>query len=517
MHRGSWMVRKRGNVRGLMRNFARVGIDLALVGFSAFLALFIRDNFVASIPRLQAIAPYALLSVASAAIIFSVANVNRTVWRYTSLLDVLHLVAAVTVALLLAVLAGFAVNRLEDVSRALPVIQWFVLVGSLIGARISARMWQERGDRPRKSLPTPTAMQHVLVVGVNDLTELYLSSIAEFAPAKLAVVGILARGRSLRGRSIRQYKVLGPPEEISRVVRELDVHGISVDRIVVMQPFEQLSRAAQEALIGVERSTGIKVEWLLETLGWGANESGVVETGDHSFPRLDDDASLSRRGRASVKRAIDLFTAIGLAVALWPILTLISLIVAIDVGLPTVFWQQRPGRYGRPFKLYKFRTMHSAHDAHGNRIPEELRSSRLGSFLRRSRLDELPQLYNIIVGEMSFVGPRPLLAIDQPRGHVLRLMARPGLTGWAQINGGREISNEDKAALDIWYIMNLSLWLDIKILLRTIAFIIFGDRVNGMAVKAAHARLEEMRIKAPVGAAHDGSVRRERLSADEAA
>ncbi len=97
----------------------------------------------------------------------------------------------------------------------------------------------------------------------------------------------------------------------------------------------------------------------------------------------------------------------------------------------------------------------------GNRIPDELRSSRIGRFLRRSRLDELPQLYNILVGEMSFVGPRPLLPVDQPLGRHSRLLVRPGLTGWAQINGGREIPAEDKAVLDIWYIMNASIWLDI--------------------------------------------------------
>ena len=108
-------------------------------------------------------------------------------------------------------------------------------------------------------------MQQVLLVGVNDLTELYLSSVAEFAPAKLAVVGILSRGRGLHGRFMRQYKVLGSPEDISRVLAQLELHGITVDRIVVMQAFEQLSRTAQEALLEVERASAIKVEWLLET------------------------------------------------------------------------------------------------------------------------------------------------------------------------------------------------------------------------------------------------------------
>jgi lipopolysaccharide/colanic/teichoic acid biosynthesis glycosyltransferase len=139
------------------------------------------------------------------------------------------------------------------------------------------------------------------------------------------------------------------------------------------------------------------------------------------------------------------------------------------------------------------------HDVNRNRISEQLRSSSNGNLLRRSRLDELPQLYNILLGEMSFVGPRPLLPVDQPQWQNSRLVVRPGLTGWAQINGGRDISPEDKAALDIWYIVNASLWLNISILLRTIAMLVVGERVNRSAVQAAHLTLEKMQTKWAAG------------------
>jgi lipopolysaccharide/colanic/teichoic acid biosynthesis glycosyltransferase len=172
-----------------------------------------------------------------------------------------------------------------------------------------------------------------------------------------------------------------------------------------------------------------------------------------------------------------------------------AVLVAFDIGFPLVFWQQRPGRHGRPFRLFKFRTMRAAHDAGGNRVPDQLRSSNIGDFLRRSRLDELPQLYNILLGEMSFVGPRPLLPVDQPQWQKSRLLVRPGLTGWAQVNGGRDVSPEDKAALDIWYIMNASLWLDIVILLRTLVMMVLGERANRSAVQAAHATLEKTRTR----------------------
>jgi len=167
--------------------------------------------------------------------------------------------------------------------------------------------------------------------------------------------------------------------------------------------------------------------------------------------------------------------------------------VAIDVGFPLMFWQLRPGRHGRRFKLFKFRTMLPAYDTDGRRAPDELRSSSIGKFLRRSRFDELPQIYNILIGEMSFVGPRPLLPVDQPQWQNSRLAVRPGLTGWAQIKGGRDISPEDKAALDVWYIVNASLALDISILLRTVITLVLGERVDPDAVKAAHATLETIK------------------------
>jgi lipopolysaccharide/colanic/teichoic acid biosynthesis glycosyltransferase len=129
--------------------------------------------------------------------------------------------------------------------------------------------------------------------------------------------------------------------------------------------------------------------------------------------------------------------------------------------------------------------MRSAHDEQGLRIPDDERLSAVGRFLRRTRLDELPQLYNILVGEMSFVGPRPLLQADQSADFPVRLMAQPGLTGWAQVKGGREISASDKAALDVWYLLNASLWLDIGILVRTIPMIVFGERTEAEAIRQA--------------------------------
>ena len=154
----------------------------------------------------------------------------------------------------------------------------------------------------------------------------------------------------------------------------------------------------------------------------------------------------------------------------------LAALVAVDLGRPVTFWQERPGRHRQPFRVYKFRTMRDAYDLDGNAVPEGLRLSPIGAALRRLRLDELPQLFNILVGNMSFVGPRPLLPVDQPARPEMRLSMRPGLTGWAQVNGGRDLSIADKGALDAWYVEHASLWVDARIILLTLRFVATGDK-----------------------------------------
>ena len=150
-----------------------------------------------------------------------------------------------------------------------------------------------------------------------------------------------------------------------------------------------------------------------------------------------------------------------------PLAVLVALAACVDVGPPIIFWQQRIGRGGERFVLYKFRTYRAPFEANGRPIERDSRLSNLGQFIRRTRLDEIPQLFNILRGDMSLIGPRPLLPIDQPRDPSTRLRVRPGVTGWAQVNGGTLVSPEEKDALDTWYICHASVFLDLRILCRT--------------------------------------------------
>jgi len=183
------------------------------------------------------------------------------------------------------------------------------------------------------------------------------------------------------------------------------------------------------------------------------------------------EASPQRGWRGMMKRVVDMVCAGAVLAAVSPVLAVTALLIRMMMGGPVLFRQVRPGRYERPFTLLKFRTMNDARDSEGHLLGDRERLTRLGQYLRACSLDELPQLWNVLRGDMSLVGPRPLLmeyleyyTAEQARRHE----AMPGVTGWAQIKGRNALSWEEKFALDVWYVDNWSLALDLRILLTTI-------------------------------------------------
>jgi lipopolysaccharide/colanic/teichoic acid biosynthesis glycosyltransferase len=182
-----------------------------------------------------------------------------------------------------------------------------------------------------------------------------------------------------------------------------------------------------------------------------------------------------------IKRTFDLLASASALLVLSPVLLGVAYMVRKNLGSPVLFRQVRPGMHGKPFEMIKFRTMLDAVDAQGNVLPDEVRLTAFGRFLRSTSLDELPELWNVLKGDMSLVGPRPLLmeylplySPEQARRHE----ARPGVTGWAQINGRNAISWEDKFKLDVWYVDNQSLWLDIRIIFLTIKKVVVRDGIS---------------------------------------
>jgi len=192
------------------------------------------------------------------------------------------------------------------------------------------------------------------------------------------------------------------------------------------------------------------------------------------------------------KRIFDLMITLPGIILISPLIGLVALMVLINHGRPIFFQQLRPGYKGKPFSISKFRTMRDLRDPQGNLLPDEHRLTKLGRFLRSTSLDELPELANILLGDMSLVGPRPLLmqylsryTPEQARRHDVL----PGITGWAQVNGRNALTWQDKFRLDVWYVDHWSLALDIKILLLTLLKVLTREGIN----QPGHATAEEFR------------------------
>ncbi|WP_062109526.1 sugar transferase [Bacillus niameyensis] len=182
-----------------------------------------------------------------------------------------------------------------------------------------------------------------------------------------------------------------------------------------------------------------------------------------------------------MKRCFDFFSSIFLFIIFSPIMLLISLFIKLTQGGPVLFTQQRPGLHGIPIHIFKFRTMTNKRDNKGILLPDEQRLTRFGQFLRKASLDELPQLLNVIKGDLSLVGPRPLLMEYLPlytEEQAKRHLVKPGITGWAQVNGRNAISWEEKFQLDVWYVYHHNFLLDLKILLLTLKKVIRSEGIN---------------------------------------
>ena len=475
-----------------MRIIKLLFVDVFMIIAAVIISVFLRDNFETSPERMLGLIPYFLATAVSSALILPLIGSNRSIWRFSSLPDYLRLTIAMVAIIACSMALIFAFNRLYGVPRSLPLIQFNVSIALLIGLRVLYRLHHSARRAHRASM-TPlkiveqTSTQTVLLVGLSRLTETYLQSVAELASDGINIAGILGNRQRHVGRLVATHPVLGTPENIKQVIANLAIKGVSVDKIIVTASYASLSETALKDMASIENAGLIEVVYLSKKLGFetppipsaGLNNSLAFKITPNELNVMQN-----RRYWAG-KRIVDILAALILVALTTPVTLFVTIALLIVVGPPLVFWQQRPGLGGRPFRLYKFRTMAAAYDVDGRKLSDDERTSGIGVFLRRTRLDELPQLLNILRGDMSFVGPRPLLPRDQDNAYRARLLVRPGLTGWAQIVGGRAIAAEDKAALDIWYVRNASLRLDAKILIKTVPLVIFGETISRKLIENA--------------------------------
>ena len=280
------------------------------------------------------------------------------------------------------------------------------------------------------------------------------------------------------GLTVRGKQVIGTVAQLRSALTSLQVHGIDLQKIAVAVPEKSLSAKHHAALDRILAETPISVVFLDSLFGEATGSDMEQEAAHPKIGRV-------LRSYGPFKSCLDIFVSCILLIVTSPLFAAVALLTLVDLGRPICFWQKRMGRRGQSITLYKFRTMRSPLGPHGEKLIDSERTSAIGHFLRKTRLDELPQLLNIFHGDMSFVGPRPLLPIDQPAEVMERLSVKPGLTGWAQVNGGKLVTPEEKRALDLWYVGHANLWLDMKIAWMTLEMFVRGDRLNTASILAA--------------------------------
>jgi len=307
----------------------------------------------------------------------------------------------------MAAVVLFTFTRLEGIPRSTPLIYVFILATGLITARAITVLREKKNGQSVRVDDTPA--EHIIMIGANHLSALYIKLVRSYSPQHHRVIAIIDDELSLFGRRVVGVPVVSNTADLERTLKEFEVHGISIDRMIVGGDDTLLPQDALAEVRRVCQCHDIELQFVPHLIGLDAFKTKPKVAAAPVSKRLP---SFNLPVYHSVKRFIDFVVSALALILLSPLLILVSLLVMLDVGTPVVFWQQRVGRGGTSFFLNKFRTLHSPYDWQGQSIPEDQRLSWIGRFLRRCRVDELPQLFNVLVGEMSLIGPRPLLPED---------------------------------------------------------------------------------------------------------
>jgi lipopolysaccharide/colanic/teichoic acid biosynthesis glycosyltransferase len=464
--------------RGGLR--ARVSVFDTIWAFgSPLLALYFCDAYILSYGGLITALLYCLISAAFALVAFLLFRLQDGIARYFSAHDALDVAKAVICAELMTLVLFFTLTRLEGIPRSTPLIHALILATGLIAARVIARVFGESGI-PTNGKPA-AGCENIIMVGATQLTSLYIKLLGACAPGQRRVLAILDDRPQSTGRSMAGNPILATTEQLDCIIEEFAVHGLQTDRVIVGGEPDVLSDVGLKEIQRVCKRREIKLDFVPRLIGLDERQRNPVSATVESEAIPNPNFALPRY--FEIKPVIDFFLALSL-ILFFPLLIFAAFVVLLDVGSPILFWQQRFGKGGRKFLLLKFRTLRPPFDWRGQPIPEERRISRVGRLLRQSRLDELPQLLNVLVGDMSLIGPRPLLPADQPANPTTRLLVRPGISGWAQVNGGKFLTPEEKDEYDEFYIRNASPRFDLRIALMTLKVLFRRSKQSDQEVAA---------------------------------
>ena len=488
--------------------------DLVWALTSPLIALYLRDAEIIYRGDWTQVAYYTGISAGFALIAFLVLRIQDGMTRHFSVHEALDVVEAVLFAELMTLAAMFTLTRFDGIPRSTPLIHGLLLASGLIATRLFIRM--VRGE-PAAQESYAAQSERIIVIGANRLASGFIQMLNAYAPQRQPVIALLDADQSMVGRAVAGVQVFGAPHDLESVIAEFAIHGVDTDRVVVAGEADMMSEAVLQQIERICQKRQIELAFLPRMLGVtkgkarasgaGANRAELAN-GAHA-------AALENAGHAAAvaaapgvaatevvspyfrfKRVIDIVGALVLLVLLLPLLLVGGLLVLVDIGTPIFFWQERQGWKKRSFLMYKFRTLRAPFDADGTPILTNRLPSRIGQFLRATRIDELPQLLNVLFGEMSLIGPRPLLPEDQPNNTSIRLAVRPGISGWAQVNGGKLVTKQEKEKLDEWYVRNASLFLDMRIALMTLAVMLRSR----LSAQESSADVEQVQMKGAAAA-----------------
>jgi lipopolysaccharide/colanic/teichoic acid biosynthesis glycosyltransferase len=446
-------------------------LDACFALLSPLFALWVRDAPVLSAVSFSLFLYWACCAIFSL-LAFSIFRLEHKGLHYFSVNDIFDIAKAVVVAELLTAATLFLFTRLEGIPRSTFFIHALILATALVAARMTAAHFEHA---QKGAIRHPSKTKYVVVIGSNYLSPAFIKWLETNEIEPKQVMAILDDREEVMGRKISGVQVLGNTLQLKQTVEEFSVHGVKVEEVIVSNGENQLTKPVLAQLQRICRQKEIELTFLPQLFH---STFGQVADSNNEPAGLQQAPTFPISSYFGVKRILDFVFALLFTALLSPVFICVSFLVALDVGTPLVFWQRRLGQGGRGFQIYKFRTMQSPFDGLGESLPEKRRLSAIGNLLRKTGLDELPQLLNVLVGEMSLVGPRPLMPEDQPADPTIRLMVRPGITGWAQVNGGKQVTNDEKGDLDEWYVRNASPWLDFRILLLTCRYVFVGNRAN---------------------------------------
>ena len=465
----------------------RVSAFDAAASFAApVIALWTRNPIAFFSTAPAVIATYVAISVCFSLLFFVWFRVARSLPNYFSVNDAGDVAKATLCAVTSTAALAFTIMRLDQIPRSVPAIHFLTLLAIVLSIRFfHGKLAQHQESRAAPAV-SHDSEKNVIIVGAGALASLYVGFLESIPYGGWRIAAILDDNKWLHGRSILGHTIMGGTEDAEALLDDFAQHGLKITSVIVCDRDRDRAFRYRDRLERLCRSRDLQLELLVERLGVFDSESAARNS--PARPMILPNAAYFR-----TKRVFELAIAsVGLLVFL-PVLALTALMVLASLGSPVIFWQRRVGRHGRTIFVYKFKTMRNAVDRQGRLLAARDRTTRVGEILRATRLDELPQLLNIIHGDMAIIGPRPLLPIDQPAEPSLRLAVTPGLTGWAQTNGGKLVSAEEKNALDEWYVQNASPGLDFKIIWRTVATVMRGDRRDENQLAAALARANKDR------------------------